>query len=289
MGEIYKGDDEKMKKKQIVKLCLVQLNAGQDYQKNFTDFRKYLESAAENDVDLIVTPEVTNLITGDHLQRLQCAAKDENDVFIAFARDLAKTKKVSILLGSLACKSRNSEKCLNRSIFINSEGDIEATYDKIHMFDIKLNENEVYQESKYYEPGTKISVVDAAFGKIGLSICYDIRFPSLYTALATAGAEIITVPSAFTQLTGEMHWEVLLRARAIETGSFIVAPAQVGKHGNLKRVSYGHSMVVEPGGKVLLNLGDRPGIGLVEIDTSKCLKYREKIPNLKNIINFSLV
>ena len=270
-----------------IKIGLVQLNTQQDIDLNYESFKYYLNIASEKGADFIATPEVSNLITDDHNKRLKYAAVDESDRFIAFAKELAQKKRVHILIGSLAFRMQNSEKCRNRSFLITPDGNVSAYYDKIHMFDVRLSENEIYEESAFYEPGSKSTFMDLEFGKIGLTICYDVRFPNLYTHLALNGANIITVPSAFTKYTGEKHWEVLLRSRAIETGAFIVAPAQTGKHGNLNRTSHGNSMVVAPSGEVLLNLGSDPGVGLVEVDLRQSDSHRQKIPNLMNIVKFS--
>jgi deaminated glutathione amidase len=270
-----------------IKIGLVQLNTHQDVDLNYEAFKYNLRLASEKGADFIATPEVSNLITDDHNKRLQYAAVGETDRFIAFAKELAHEKRVHILIGSLAFRIQNSEKCRNRSFLITPDGYVSAYYDKVHMFDVRLSQNEIYEESAFYERGSKSTFMDVEFGRIGMTICYDVRFPNLYTHLALNGANIITVPSAFTKNTGEKHWEVLLRSRAIETGAFIVAPAQTGKHGNLNRISHGNSMVVSPSGEVLLNLGTDPGVGLVEIDLSQTDEYRQKIPNLRNIVNFS--
>lgn len=272
---------------QNIKVGLVQLNTHQDVDVNYENYKNYLNIACEKGADFIATPEVTNLITNDHDARLKDAAFDENDRFISFAKQLAQSKHLHILIGSLAFRLENSKKCRNRSFLITPDGNVAAYYDKIHMFDVSINDDEQYKESDFYERGSKSTVNEVAFGKIGMTICYDVRFPNLYTELALRGANIITVPSAFTAYTGKKHWEVLLRARAIETGSFIIAPAQTGKHGVLDRVSHGNSMVVSPSGEVLLNLGLNPGVGVIELNLSHAEEYRQKIPNLKNIVNFT--
>ena len=268
-----------------VKLCLIQLNTGQCKQTNLSLFEHYLEESVQTGADLILSPEVTNLITGDHQQRLRQAATNQEDEFIALAKRTAKQNGISILLGSLVFKLKNAKKCYNRSFLINSSGQVVDYYDKIHMFDVALDETEIYKESDFYQPGSKLKVIDTGFCKLGMTICYDVRFPHMFTKLALGGANIIAVPSAFTAKTGMKHWEVLLRARAIETGAFIVAPAQTGKHGALDRTSHGHSMVVAPDGTILLNLGAKPGIGCVDINLEESVMFRSRIPNLKNIVS----
>lgn len=270
-----------------LRVGLVQLNTNQNINANYAVYEQYLREAIAGGAQFILTPEVTNLITNNHNQRLLFAAEDENDRFIVLARELAKAHKVHILIGSLVFKSSSDKRCKNRSFLINDKGEISKYYDKIHMFDVNLSERESYKESDFYAPGANLALSKEVFGTVGMTICYDIRFPNLYTDLALHGANIITVPSAFTSLTGEKHWEVLLRSRAIETGAFIVAPAQVGKHGALQRESYGNSIVVAPGGEVRLNLGRHSGIGIVEIDLSESSQYRSKIPNLRKQVSYN--
>ena len=276
-----------MSKARYTKLAVIQLNVGQDVNKNYREFQRGLEAAVRGGADIIFTPEVTNIITGDHEQRLKFAAIDEEDQFVKLGKSIAFKEKVSVLIGSLAYRAGGTNKCRNRCFFIGSDGRVVAHYDKIHMFDVDLSDGEKYEESRFFEPGSKMVVASGDLCHIGLTICYDLRFPKLYTDLALAGCEIIAVPSAFTAKTGLMHWEVLLRARAIETGAFIVAPAQTGKHGSLERFSYGNSMVVAPDGRVLLNLGCAPGVGFVDIDLEETQRSRSSIPNLRNIVTYS--
>lgn len=277
-----------MSRERQVKLAVIQLNAGQDIEANFREYKRWLGAAIEGGAEMIFTPEVTNIITNDHNQRLNVAVKNEGDQFIKFAKGIAAKESVSIVIGSLAFKPIGADKCRNRCYFIDSKGDVAAYYDKIHMFDVELSEHERFEESMFFTPGSRMVVVSADKCDVGLSICYDLRFPQLFTDLALAGSEIIAVPSAFTAKTGAQHWEVLLRARAIETGAFIVAPAQTGKHGALERSSYGNSMVIAPDGRILLNLGTAPGVGLVDINLSEIAKSRLQIPNLKNIVDYAV-
>ena len=271
---------------EILKVGIVQLNTGPDIDENFANFEHGLLKAIEGGANFILTPEVSNLITIDHEYRLVHAAADENDRFIATAKEIAEKNKVTILIGSLVYRLNGKDKCQNRSFLVSNLGEIVSHYDKIHMFDVNLSASEVYKESDFYDAGSTAVTADTEFGKVGLTICYDIRFPSLYTRLALLGANIITVPAAFTAKTGAKHWEVLLRARAIETGAFILAPAQTGIHGASNRTSYGNSMVVSPGGRVLMNLGSDPNVGCVDINLNESIEYRSKIPTLANIVNY---
>lgn len=271
-----------------VKLALIQLNVGQDVHANYLEYKRCLEVAIEGGAEMIFTPEVTNIITSDHEQRLEVAAKGEDDQFVKLAKSIAVESRVSILIGSLAFRPNGADKCRNRSFFINSRGSVAAHYDKIHMFDVDLSDTERYEESMFFVPGSRMVVARTDICDIGLTICYDLRFPKLFIDLALAGADIIAVPSAFTAKTGFLHWEVLLRARAIETGAFIVAPAQTGKHGALERSSFGNSMVVAPDGRILLNLGSAPGVGFVDIDLGEIEMNRSRIPSLRNRADYTV-
>jgi predicted amidohydrolase len=236
-----------------------------------------------------LTPEVTNLITLNHNKRIALATTEEGDIFLKEARRICLKYSVWILIGSLVIKDLGNSKCANRSFLINPHGSVISKYDKIHMFDISLSENETYKESDYYNHGNVAKLVNTDIGNIGMSICYDLRFPVLFNQMAANGADILVVPAAFTYTTGRKHWEILLRARAIENGCFVLAPAQCGSHDpESKRVSYGHSMIISPWGEVMTKLSDAPGICTHDIDINECAVYREKIPNIKNIRKYSL-
>ena len=205
----------------------------------------------------------------------------EDDVVVSGLRAAAKDLGVWILVGSALVK-RDDGKAANRSVLISPAGDITATYDKLHMFDVDLPTGETARESATYEPGVEAVAVQAGDLKLGMTICYDLRFPALYRALALAGAEVMTIPAAFTRPTGAAHWEVLMRARAIETGSFVLAPAQGGKHQD-GRGTYGHSIIVAPWGEVIAHLDhDEPGVLLAELDLTAAAKARAAIPALAN-------
>ncbi len=240
-----------------------------------------IEQAAGRGAQFILTPEGSNLLQRSKSRFAQTAVAPENDVFVAGVRGLAAAHRVHILIGS-ALVQRPDGLFANRAMLITPEGEISAAYDKIHMFDVDLPTGETHRESALYTPGDKAVVAQTPFAKVGLSICYDVRFPHLYRALAQAGAEIITVPAAFTVPTGQAHWATLLRARAIETGSFVLAPAQGGTHED-GRATYGRSMAIAPWGEVLAIADhDEPDVLIADLDLDAVAKAREAIPNLTN-------
>jgi predicted amidohydrolase len=202
-------------------------------------------------------------------------------------RETARKLSIYIHLGSLAVKA-SPEKAANRSFLIDRRGDVAARYDKIHMFDADLANGESYRESRNYRPGDLAVVADLPWGRLGITVCYDLRFPALYRALAEAGASFLAIPSAFTKQTGEAHWDVLLRARAIENGCFVFAAAQGGTHES-ERVTYGHSLIVDPWGRILAEGGVEPGVVLAEVDPAAVAAARAKIPSLNHGRRFELV
>jgi len=268
-----------------MRVGLIQMCSGLEVAANVAEAGRMIEEAATSGAELIVTPEMTNVIAPGR-KRLDEALGDSDDggaakTFAALARRLS----VHLVIGSLAVR-RLDGKLANRSILFGPDGGRLAAFDKVHMFDVNLGE-ESYRESRNYEAGDRLVLTEAAGARLGLSICYDMRFPALYRALAQAGAEIITVPSAFTVPTGKAHWHVLLRARAIETGSFILAPAQTGRHES-GRLTYGHSLVVAPWGEVLADGGDEPGVVLADFDRGAVAEARRRIPSLKHDRGFKL-
>lgn len=259
---------------------LIQLCATERVQGNIETASALIKEARDKGATFILTPEMTgifeqrkkNLFENTHFEDADPALA----AFIALARDL----DVWLLIGSLAIKV-SDDRLVNRSYLISPTG-IKARYDKIHMFDVDLPGGESYRESSTYKRGEKVVVADTPFGKIGLSICYDLRFPYLYRRLAHLGARIIAIPSSFTKVTGAAHWHTLIRARAIETGCFVLAPAQAGKHTN-GRETYGHTLVVDPWGQVLLDAGTvNQGAFVVTLDLTKIEKARAMIPALKH-------
>jgi predicted amidohydrolase len=217
---------------------------------------------------------------------LEAAQSEGKSVPLAWARALARELGLWLHVGSLAIKL-DQTRVANRSYLLDPKGRIAARYDKLHMFDVDLAGGESYRESQYFRPGAKAMLADLPFGRLGLSICYDLRFPSLYRALATAGADFIAVPSAFTKQTGEAHWHVLVRARAIETGAFVLAASQGGLHEN-GRSTFGHSLIVSPWGEVLAEAGEEPGVIFADIDLVASEEARARIPAIKHAREFEV-
>ena len=271
----------------------IQYRAFEDEVKTLKKLLPMIINAAKNKPDLITLPECATFLCSNKRKTLLSATKEECSLTIREISKLAKSLKLNILIGSLQTiiKISNKKELVNRSFLINFDGKIVQRYDKIHMFDVTLPNGKTYNESKTYTNGEKAVISNLIVGKkvykLGLTICYDIRFPMLYRALAKAGAQIITVPSAFTKKTGESHWHALLKARAIETGCYLIAPAQVGKHFQ-GRETYGHSLIVSPWGKVLADGGKKECIINAKIDISKVNKTRSMIPSLSNEKKFTL-
>ena len=243
-----------------------------------------LKAASASGATLICTPEVTNCVSQSRTRQHIVLSAEQDDLTVVMARDMAREMKVWISLGSVAVKTRDPDgRFANRSILIDPAGAITARYDKIHMFDVTVSEQEAYRESAGYRPGKTAVMSRMGDVRIGLAICYDLRFPHLFRMLAQAGADILLVPSAFSPTTGKAHWEPLLRARAIETGCFIVAAAQTGLHSATEgaaRRTHGHSLVVSPWGDVLLDAGTDQGVHVVDLDLSEVAEARRRIPAL---------
>ena len=273
-----------------MKVALIQLNGSDSPQENSQTVCAFFDEAVRHGADFILTPEVTNCISTSRSRQESVLRDESQDIVLAALRDKTRDAGVWCLIGSLALKTRDPDgRFANRSFLINPQGGISAWYDKINMFDVTVSETESYRESSGYRPGTRAVLADMGVAKIGLTICYDLRFPSLYRTLAQEGAQILTAPSAFSPVTGAAHWETLLRARAIETGAFILAPAQTGTHAataGKPRETYGHSMVVGPLGEVLVDAGTQPGVTSVDIDVSDVENARRRIPSLRQEIQF---
>jgi predicted amidohydrolase len=212
-----------------------------------------------------------------HLEK--AVGEDAHPVLAAF-REIARETGAWLLVGSLAVRVSET-KLANRSFLVDPAGAVAAKYDKMHMFDVEIGDGQTYRESALYQPGSEAVIADLPWGRLGMTVCYDLRFPYLYRALAQAGADFLSIPSAFTAPTGRAHWQVLMRARAIETGCFVLAPAQCGEHAEGRR-TYGHSIIVGPWGEVLAEAGDAPGHVIVEIDPAQVAEARRKIPSLKH-------
>jgi predicted amidohydrolase len=247
---------------------------------------KLIREAAQQGANYVQTPEVSNMMQLNRKALFEHLKTEEDDASLKAYRALAKELKIFLHIGSLALRF-SPEKAVNRSFLISPDGAVIASYDKIHMFDIDLPGGESYRESANYQPGETAVITDLPWGRIGLTICYDVRFPALYRALAEAGASFLTVPSAFTRKTGEAHWHILVRARAIETGCFVFAAAQAGLHEN-KRETYGHSLIVAPWGEILAEGGVEPGVILAKIDPSKVDVARKAVPSLQHGRRFSV-
>jgi len=269
-----------------LRVALVQFTAGDDPAANTAALQRYINEAADGGAKFVLTPEVSNIISSSRSHQEQVLSKQKDDQTLRALSALAKARKIFLLIGSLALKS-DGERFLNRSFLILPTGKILAHYDKIHMFDVALGGGERYRESSQFQPGSRAVLADTEIGKIGLTICYDLRFPHLHRTLAQAGAQILTVPAAFTVPTGKAHWHTLLKARAIETGCFILAPAAVGQH-SPKRATYGHSLVVSPWGEVLADGGTAEGVTFATLDLNLVNEARAKIPALHHDREFTL-
>lgn len=256
----------------------VQMRTGKDLDQNMEAAAALIREAAARGAQFIATPETTSLMELGAKKLFANIVDEKDDRTLKAFQSLAAELDVHLLIGSLAVRVA-ADKAANRSFLISPQGNITSRYDKIHMFDVDLGNGEAYRESKNYQPGDKAVLATLPWGKIGLTVCYDLRFPHLYRQLAHAGAAFLTVPSAFTQKTGEAHWEVLLRARAIETGCFVFAPAQGGTHEN-GRETFGHSMIVDPWGEVLVQADQDPCVVMAEIDLAKVHEARAKVPSL---------
>jgi len=265
----------------------VQLTSKGNIQENLTVAESLIREAASVGADFIATPEVTNMLEPNKAEARAKAQLQDDDVTLKAFRTLADETKKWILAGSLVIKKPDDDRLANRSFLIRPDGSIAAQYDKIHMFDVELDNGESHKESRAYAPGETAHLAETAWGTVGMSICYDVRFAHLYQQLALSGAGILTVPAAFTATTGQAHWHVLLRARAIENGAFVIAPAQCGQHTE-KRRTYGHSLIIDPWGQILAEAGEEPGFITAEIDTTQIPKRRQQIPNLRNIRDFTL-
>ncbi|MCJ8520306.1 putative amidohydrolase [Pseudorhizobium tarimense] len=269
------------------KAAAIQMCSGVDPEKNAADMARLVREAASQGAVYVQTPEMTGAVQKDR-HGLRAVLKDEaGDVIVSTAQDLARELGIHVHVGSTAI-ALDDGKIANRGFLFAPGGSRICTYDKIHMFDVDLDNGESWRESAVYRPGGEARIADLPFAKLGFAICYDVRFPALFRAEAVAGAEVLTVPAAFTRQTGEAHWEVLLRARAIENGAFLIAAAQAGVHED-GRETFGHSMIIDPWGKVLASAGGSgEAVVMAEIDVDQVKAARGKIPNLKNARDFTL-
>jgi predicted amidohydrolase len=266
---------------------LIQMRSGLNPPANLAAAVKLIEEAKAQGADYVLTPEMTNILEVKRERLFAAIVAEESDLSLATFRELARRLGIFLHVGSLAIKLL-PDKAANRSFLIDRQGEIIARYDKIHMFDVDLANGESYRESRSYRPGEIAVVADLPWGRLGLSVCYDLRFPALYRALAEAGSSFLAIPSAFTRQTGEAHWHVLNRARAIENGSFVLAAAQGGKHEN-GRETFGHSLVVDPWGRIVAEGGTEPGVVLASIDPAEVAAARAKIPSLQHGRRFEII
>ncbi len=263
---------------------LVQLNATDDPQENLPVTRDRVAEAARSGARLVLTPEVTNCVSASRARQAEVLRLEDEDPTLDALRGDAAGLGVWLLIGSLALRSDDPDgRFVNRSFLIAPDGGISARYDKIHMFDVQISETETYRESAGYRPGDRAVLAQVDGVPVGMTICYDVRFPHLYRGLAQAGAAILTVPSAFSPETGRAHWEPLLCARAIENGAYVLAPAQCGTHKAAKgksRRTHGHSLAVSPWGEVLADGGSAPGVTVVDLDPDLVDTSRKRVPSL---------
>ena len=263
-----------------LKVALLQMRASTEADINLACVKAGFEDAARHNADLLVTPEMTTVLDRRPGALLEKSHAQADDPHLQTMSALARQYQMDVLVGSIAIRVE-AQRLANRSFFINRQGDVVAHYDKIHLFDVDLGRGERYQESARFVAGQEAVVVKGANYTLGMSVCYDLRFAQLFRDLALAGADILAVPSAFTVPTGQAHWHALLRARAIETGCFVLAPAQHGQHED-GRTTYGHTLVVNPWGEVIAEKPDGTGILMAELDLSQVRQAREKIPSLQH-------
>lgn len=274
-----------------MRVALLQLNVSDDPTENLAQTLEYVREAVGKRAQFVLTPEVTNCLSTSRARQNEVLQVEADDITLAGLREAARAHGVWILIGSLGLKTTDPDgRFANRSFMIDPQGQIVARYDKIHMFDVQVTPEETYRESDGYRPGTQAVTAQTALGTVGMTVCYDVRFGALYTALTRAGAQVLTVPAAFSPVTGEAHWHTLLRARAIETGCFVLAPAQTGTHASAAhktRKTYGHSLVVTPWGEVQLDAGKAPGVYITDLDMKQVSDARGKVPSLTNARTFN--
>ena len=266
-----------------MRVGLIQMNSSDDPGENLATASAFIGEAVRAGAQFVLTPEVTNCVSASRKHQRDVLATEAEDNTLAMLRREAALRKIWLLIGSLALKGEADDRFVNRSFLISPTGEIMARYDKMHMFDVQLSDVETYRESDGYRPGDQAVVANVDGTLVGLTICYDLRFQYLYRSLAKAGAKILTVPSAFSPETGPLHWETLLKARAIETGSFVLAPAQTGMHKTTlgrQRSTWGHSLAIDPWGRVLADCGELPGITLVDLNLSQVEDVRRRLPSL---------
>jgi predicted amidohydrolase len=270
-----------------IKAAMIQMRSGLKPGANIDDAVRMIGEAKSAGADYALTPEMTNILAAKREQLFASVVEEEADASLATLRELARKLGIYVHVGSLAIKI-SPDRAANRSFLIDPKGEIAARYDKIHMFDVDLADGESYRESRNYRPGELAVLADLPWGRLGLTVCYDLRFPALYRALAEGGATMLAIPSAFTKQTGEAHWQALMRARAIENGCFVFAAAQGGKHEN-GRETFGHSLIVDPWGRIIAEGGTEPGIVMVKVDPAEVANARARVPSLQHGRRFEIV
>lgn len=272
---------------------LLQLSVGDLPDQNVTLVRAAMQQAVADGAGFILTPEVTNCISASRSHQHAVLSHEADDPMLAMLRDEAARAGVWVLAGSLILKTDDADgRFANRSLLISPTGEITARYDKIHLFDVQVSETETYRESSAIRPGDRAVLAQTPFATLGMTICYDLRFPHLFRDLAKAGAQVLCIPAAFSPVTGKAHWETLLRARAIETGCYVLAPAQTGAHPNTTgraRATWGHSMIIAPWGEVLADAGTDSGVIYADLDMAAVADARRRIPALTHDRPYTLV
>ena len=269
------------------KAAMIQMRSGLQPGVNIDAAVRYIGDAKSAGAEYVLTPEMTNILAANREQLFAVVVEEEADASLATLREVARKLGIYVHVGSLAIRI-SPDRAANRSFLIDPKGDILARYDKIHMFDVDLAGGESYRESRNYRPGELAVLADLPWGRLGLTVCYDLRFPALYRALAEAGATMLAIPSAFTKQTGEAHWHVLVRGRAIENGCFVFAAAQGGRHEN-GRDTFGHSLIVDPWGRIIAEGGTEPGVIVAEINPAEVASARARIPSLQHGRRFEIV
>lgn len=269
-----------------MRAALIQLNVSDDPAANLVATLGFVRQAVAAGAGFVLTPELTNGLSSSRAHQRSVFRHEADDPTLAALRAEAKVAGIWLLIGSLGLLTQDADgRFANRSFLVDPQGEIAARYDKIHMFDVNVSDTEVYRESEGYRPGSAAVVAKTPFARIGMTVCYDVRFPALYRRLAQAGAQVITVPAAFNHITGAAHWETLLRARAIETGCFVLAPAQTGFHPETLgkgRRTHGHSLAIAPWGEILADAGTEPGVTLVDLDLARVAEARRRVPSLRH-------
>jgi len=269
------------------KAAMIQMRSGLQPGVNIDAAVRYIGDAKSAGAEYVLTPEMTNILAANREQLFAVVVEEGADASLATLREVARKLGIYVHVGSLAIRV-SPDRAVNRSFLIDPKGDILARYDKIHMFDVDLAGGESYRESRNYRPGELAVLADLPWGRLGLTVCYDLRFPALYRALAEAGATVLAIPSAFTKQTGEAHWHVLIRSRAIENGCFVFAAAQGGRHEN-GRDTFGHSLIVDPWGRIIAEGGTEQGVIVAEIDPAQVASARTRIPSLQHGRRFEIV